>query len=159
TPAFAGWIATVRDAGALGVAIFLAVSVVLSVALVPGMITTLVAGVLYGVWGGFAVSWLAAVISAAISFAIGRDLRRARVAHWLEGKPRVDALDRAIEQAGMRVVILSRLSPLLPFQLLNYALPLTRVSWRDFVLGSAVGMIPLTFATAYAGAMMGSITR
>src|SRR5688500_5561723 len=116
-----------------GAALFGAVYVVAVVAMVPGSILTLAAGCLYGPLWGTALISPASVLGATLAFLLGRSVAR----RWVEGKlrdrPRFQAVDRAVQGGGFRVVLLLRLSPLLPFNLLNYALGLTGVRLWKYV--------------------------
>jgi uncharacterized membrane protein YdjX (TVP38/TMEM64 family) len=76
------------------------------------------------------------------------------VAKRVESNPRFAAIDAAVGRKGFRLVTLLRLSPLLPFSPLNYALGLTRVRLRDYVLGSFVGMLPGTLLYVYLGSIV-----
>jgi uncharacterized membrane protein YdjX (TVP38/TMEM64 family) len=97
------------------------------------------------------------VAGASAAFVAGRTLLRTVVARRLETRPRFAALDQAVGRYGLRLVALARLSPLLPFNLLNYAFGLTQVRTRDYVIGSWLGMLPGTAAYCYLGAAAGSL--
>ena len=146
-------VATVREAGAPGAALYGAVYAVATVLWIPGSLLTMAAGFLYGLTGGTLVVLPSAVLGATLAFLVARfvarDWVRARVAHH----PRMAAVHAAVGEHGLSMVLLLRLSPLFPFVLLNYALGLTDVKLRDYVLASAVGMIPGTFLFVYLGTL------
>lgn len=145
-----GWI---RSAGAAGVVVFAVVYVAAAVFMLPGSVLTLMAGFAFGpVWGTVLVSPVS-VLAATLAFQLGRTVARERVASRAGGDLRFSAIDRAIGDQGFRVVALLRLSPVLPFNLLNYALGLTRVSLRDYVLASWIGMLPGTVLYVYLGSI------
>lgn len=147
----------IRSAGAVGVIAYAVVYVLAAVFLLPGSVLTLGAGLAYGpVWGTLLVSPVS-VVAATLAFAIGRTVARDRVAARMSGDPRFVAIDTAIGEEGFKVVALLRLSPVLPFNLLNYALGLTRVSTRDFVLASFIGMLPGTLMYVYLGSLATAI--
>ena len=100
---------------------------------------------------------LASVIGASFAFLIGRYLARNWVAKKTEGSPRFRAIDEAIGKEGAKVVFLLRLSPIFPYNLLNYALGLTRVSFGRYLLASWIGMFPGTLMYVYLGSLAGSI--
>ncbi|GIW40771.1 MAG: hypothetical protein KatS3mg076_1348 [Candidatus Binatia bacterium] len=152
-------VAWVRGAGSTGIAVFVAAYVLATVALLPGSVLTLGAGFVYGVVLGTAIVWVASNLGAALAFALGRTLARDWVAARVEGNPRFAAIDRAVGREGFKIVLLARLSPIFPFNLLNYAFGLTRVSARDYVLGSLVGMIPGTLMYVYLGSLVTSLTE
>ena len=145
--------ASIRDAGPIGVALFVAAYIVSTVALVPGSLLTLAAGFAYGPLWGLAVVSPASVAGAAVSFLLGRTVLRQRVASRLEAMPRARAIDRAVGRDGFRLVLLLRLSPLMPFSLLNYALSLSSVSFGRYVAASFLGMLPGTFLYVYLGSL------
>jgi pyruvate/2-oxoglutarate dehydrogenase complex dihydrolipoamide dehydrogenase (E3) component/uncharacterized membrane protein YdjX (TVP38/TMEM64 family) len=151
---FVGW---VRGAGVAGMALFLVAYVVACVLLLPGLILTLGAGFAYGVALGVPLVWLSANLGAAVAFLLGRTLARDRIAARVAGNAKFDAIDRAVGREGLKIVLLTRLSPAFPFNLLNYAYGLTRVSFRDYVVGSLVGMIPGTAMYVYLGSLITSV--
>ncbi len=134
-------------AGAAFVALY-AVAVVL---LVPGSVLTLAAGAIFGVVAGTAYAWLGAALGSLAAFAIARAAGRAPVERVLGRSASLGALDRAVAEEGLKVVLLLRLSPVIPFSALNYALGLTRVRARDVALG-AFGMLPGTLLYVAYGA-------
>lgn len=139
--------------GAWGPALFIVAYVAATVLLVPGSALTLGAGALFGVvWGSIYVS-IASVLGATAAFLVGRHLARDWVARKIEGKPSFGAIDRAVAEEGWKIVLLTRLSPVFPFTLLNYAFGLTRVRVRDYVLASWIGMMPGTVLYVYLGSL------
>jgi len=141
----------VQNQGAWGAVWFGLIYVLCTVLFVPGSILTLGAGAIYGpVWGTIVIS-LASTTGAACAFLVGRYFARDQVQAWLQSKPRFAALDGAIARKGGRIVFLLRLSPVFPFNLLNYALGLTGVRFWSYVLASWVGMMPGTIAFVLVG--------
>ena len=119
----------------------------------PGSLITLAAGTLFGVVVGTAVVSLSSVTGASLAFWLGRTLARGLVEKPLAGNPRFRALDQAVAAGGFKIVLLTRLSPLFPFTLLNYAFGLTKVRFRDYVLASWIGMLPGTVMYVYLGSV------
>jgi uncharacterized membrane protein YdjX (TVP38/TMEM64 family) len=152
-PRFAQW---VDGLGAWGPAVFAAGYAVAVVAFVPGSVLTLAAGAIFGLVEGTLVVLCGATLGATAAFAVARYAARAVVARRIEGDRRFAAIDRAIEREGRRIVFLLRLSPIFPFNLLNYALGLTRVRLVDYVLAS-VGMLPGTLVYVYSGKLAGEL--
>ena len=142
-----------RTLGPWGVAVFIAVYIVAAVLFVPASALTLAAGALFGVVRGILYVWIAATLAAAAAFLIGRYLAREWVARKIEGNPAFAAIDRAMAEEGWKIVLLTRLSPAFPFALLNYAFGLTRVSLRQYVLASCLGMLPGTILYVYLGSL------
>lgn len=147
-------IAAVHDLGALGVALYALAYVASTVAFVPATLLTLGAGLVWGPLWGVAVVSPVSVAAATTAFLLGRHVLRDRVAARLARSPRLAALDTAIAQRGPVVVLLLRLSPIIPFGALNYALSLTGVRLLHFVLASWVGMLPATFLYVYLGSTL-----
>ena len=133
-----------RTAGMEGAIAFAMVYVAGSVLLLPASSLTLLAGLVYGpIWGTLLV-WPTATLASAVAFAVARYFGRSWVTGLLENHPKLDAIDQALQDREVEIVGLLRLSPLVPFNLLNYALGLSRVSFPKYVLASALGMLPGT---------------
>lgn len=143
-------IAGVTGLGAWGPIAYVALYAAAAVAFVPGSVLTVAAGALFGLWPGVVYALTGATLGATAAFAVARWIGRGWVERRVARDPRVAALDRAIAARGRTVVLLLRLSPVVPFTLLNYALGLTRVRFRDYLAGS-VGMVPAAFAYVYSG--------
>jgi uncharacterized membrane protein YdjX (TVP38/TMEM64 family) len=141
----------VRQAGALGVALFGAIYLIAPLLLLPASVLTLGAGFLYGPLRGTLLISPLSVAAASIAFLLGRTLARGIVERRIAGDARFSAIDRAVGESGFRIVLLLRLSPVIPFNLLNYALGLTRVRFGTFLLASFIGMLPGTFLYVYLG--------
>src|SRR5205085_3519138 len=116
TAALFEWLA---HAGPAGVVLYAAVFAVAAVCLVPGSILTVGAGVAYGLVWGTLIALTASAVAATSAFLVGRTIARRRVAAWATSDPRFAALDAAIGDHGLKLVILVRLSPLIPFNVLN----------------------------------------
>jgi uncharacterized membrane protein YdjX (TVP38/TMEM64 family) len=106
---------------------------------------------------GTLVVSLASTLGASLAFLIARYLLRARVERWLEGRERLSAIDRAVEQQGWRVVALTRLSPVFPFNVQNYFYGLTGVGFWRYALTSWVAMLPGTVLYVYLGVAGGQV--
>ncbi len=154
--------AALRGIGNLGVwgpAAFMALYVMACVAFTPGSLLTLGAGALFGVlWGTIYVS-IASVAGASLAFLIGRYLAKGWVARKMESNPKLKRLSKAVAKEGWKLVLLTRLSPIFPFNILNYAFGLTEVSVRDFVLASWLGMLPGTILYVYLGSLAKDLTQ
>jgi uncharacterized membrane protein YdjX (TVP38/TMEM64 family) len=123
----------------------------------PGSAVTLVAGFLWGTAGGSVVASLGATLGAAAAFLISRLLLRGWIERRLAGHPAVSAVDRAIGSEGFRIVLLVRLCSLLPYDLMSYALGLTKVSLRRYLLGTWLGRLPEIVLWAYIGSTAKSL--
>jgi uncharacterized membrane protein YdjX (TVP38/TMEM64 family) len=154
-PTFAEW---VNALGPWGPLVFVAGYAVATVAFVPGSLLTLGAGALFGLVRGTAIVLAGATIGASAAFLLARTLARAPVERRLARDQRFAAIDRAIGREGRRIVLLLRLSPLFPFNLLNYALGLTRVRFVDYLVAS-IGMLPGIVLYVYYGKVAGDVAR
>lgn len=152
---FAAW---VEGLGAWGPVVFIAGYIVACVAFVPGAVLTLAAGVLFGLARGVLYVFIAATLGSAAAFLVSRYLARAAVERQLAGNARFAVIDRAIAGQGLKIVLLLRLSPVFPFNLLNYGLGLTRVRFVDYLIAS-IGMLPGTVLYVYYGTAIGSIAQ
>jgi uncharacterized membrane protein YdjX (TVP38/TMEM64 family) len=124
----------------------------------PGLPLTLGAGFLYGAVIGTLVVSPASVVGASLAFLIARYFARDWVTRRLKKYPQAAAIDRAIEKNGFKAVVLLRLQPVLPFNILNYALGLTSIRLRDYMLASWIGMFPATVLYVYLGSVMNDIS-
>ncbi|MEG4344264.1 TVP38/TMEM64 family protein [Microcoleus sp. A003_D6] len=146
----------IEDLGWWGPVAFVATYNLATVLFVPGSVLTLGGGAIFGLWWGSVYVFAASTLGAVFAFAIGRYLCRDRVVKYMETYPKFKTLDRAVSQQGLKIVFLTRLCPLFPFNLLNYALGITQVSLKDYVLGSS-GMIPGIVMYVYSGSLVGNI--
>ena len=143
----------VGQLGPWGAVIFIAIYVVATVLFVPGSVLTLGAGAVFGVvWGSIYVS-IAATLGATCAFLVGRYFARDAIARKIEGNERFAAIDKAVANEGWKIVGLTRLSPVFPFTLLNYAFGITRVKLGHYVLASWIGMMPGTVMYVYLGSL------
>ncbi|BCL37747.1 TVP38/TMEM64 family protein [Nostoc sp. MS1] len=142
--------------GSVGAIAFIALYIIATVAFLPGSILTLGSGVVFGVvWGSIYV-FVGATIGATAAFLVGRYLARGWVAKKIADNNKFAAIDQAVSKEGLKIVLLTRLSPVFPFNLLNYAFGITGVSLKDYVIGS-VGMIPGTIMYVYIGSLAGNL--
>lgn len=149
----------VRGVGAWGPFLLAIAYVIATVCFVPGSLMTLGAGFLFGVVLGAVTVSLASVAGASAAFWLSRTIARGWVERRFASDRRFEALDRAIEQAGFKIVVLVRLSPVIPFTAINYVLGLTKISYRDFLLASWIGMLPGTILYAYLGSTFQSLAE
>ena len=124
-----------------------------TVLFVPGSIVSMGGGALFGVFWGSIYVFIASTLGATSAFMIGRYLSRHWVAKQLESHPKFKAIDEAVAKEGFKIVFLTRLSPVFPFNLLNYAFGVTQVSLKDYFLGS-FGMIPGSVMYVYFGSLV-----
>jgi uncharacterized membrane protein YdjX (TVP38/TMEM64 family) len=142
------WLA---GAGSAGWVVFLGIYTIAAVLLVPGSFLTMAAGAVFGVVHGIAIGLAGAMLGSTAAFLLARLYLRSHVASWAESSPTLSALDAALGREGGRIVLLARLSPLLPYNLLNYLFGITRVRFATYLAASLVGMLPGTAFYAYFG--------
>lgn len=117
----------------------------------PGSLITLGAGVLFGPLLGTVVVMIGANLGANAAFLVGRTLGREWVASRVAASPRFSAIYEAVAREGFKITLLLRLSPIFPFNFLNYSLGLTEVSFSNYALASLIGMFPGTLMYVYLG--------
>src|SRR5918992_1403981 len=137
----ASFLEWVQGIGPWGAVLFAAAYVPAAVLLVPGSLLTLGAGFVFGVVKGTAIVSLGSTAGATAAFLVGRSIARDWVARRFAGRPKMAAIARAVETEGFKIVLLTRLSPVLPFNLLNYAFGLTAVPLKKFIIASWIGML------------------
>jgi uncharacterized membrane protein YdjX (TVP38/TMEM64 family) len=142
--------------GTLAPLLFILGYAVATVAFLPGSILTLAAGAVFGIVQGVAYVFAGAVLGSTAAFLVGRYLARDWVESRIGGDARFLAMDRSIGRQGLKLVTLLRLTPVMPYNLLNYALGLTRVRLSHYVLGG-FGMLPGTMLYVYSGRVAGDI--
>ena len=144
--------------GAWGPVLFIGIYILAAITLAPAFILTFSGGAVFGLWRGTMLTYIGALLGASAVYALAAPLARTRVLRWLDRDPRVAATRRAVVKDSAWIMFLLRLSPLVPYNLLNYALALSGVSFRDYLLAS-VGMIPAIIMYSYYGKIAGDVTR
>jgi uncharacterized membrane protein YdjX (TVP38/TMEM64 family) len=150
------WIAQL---GPLAPVAFIGAYIVGTVFFVPGAILTIGAGALFGLAYGIVYVSVGATLGATGAFLLGRYVAREWVARRLQGNQKFEAIDRAVAREGWKIVGLARLSPVFPFNLLNYAFGLTDIPLKDYFLASWVGMLPGIAMYVYIGTLAGDLAR
>lgn len=144
---------SIAGLGIWGLIIFALIYILACIFFLPGSVLTLGAGALFGVAKGSILVSISSTLGATAAFLVGRYFARDWVAKKIEGNSKFTAIDQAVAKEGWKIVGLVRLSPVFPFSLLNYAFGLTRVSLRDYVLASWIGMMPGTVMYVYIGSL------
>lgn len=146
----------VESLGALGPIAYIIIFNLATLLFIPGSLLTLKGGCLFGVFWGTIYVLIAATIGATLAFLIGRYLSRDWVYRQMDKHPKFKAINLAVAKEGWKIVLLTRLSPVFPFNLLNYAFGVTQVSLKDYILGS-FGIIPGTVMYVYIGSLAGNL--
>ena len=126
--------------------------------LLPGVWASRLAGALYGTWWGSLIVFVGACLGAEAAFLLGRTWLRDWAMRRLEALPKLQAVEQAVSREGLKLVLLTRLSPAFPFSLLNLAYGLSEVSLRDYTIG-LIGIIPGTILFCGLGALAGDVAR
>lgn len=126
-----------------------------ALAALPVAALTILAGYSYGIGWGMAVVVPVALLGSLAGFGVGRTLLRGRIEQRLRRDRRFAAIDRAIGEEGFRITLLVRLSPILPFGVLNYALSATSVRPAAYAAATVLGTLPGTLLYVYLGSMAG----
>jgi len=147
-----GW---VEGLGALGPLAFIVGYALAVVSFVPGLPMTILSGLLFGpVWGTLYAS-IASTLGACGAFLIARYAARGLVERRVATSPALVRLDRAAAHHGFRLVLITRLVPVFPFNLQNYAYGVTGIGFGAYALTSWLGMLPATVAFTLAGGALG----
>jgi uncharacterized membrane protein YdjX (TVP38/TMEM64 family) len=152
-----GYVQYIQQLGWLGPLAFAVLYTALAAALIPGSFMTMIAGFVWGPVYGLAIASPSSMIASSATFALSRTVLRGWAERKIRRNPGFAKLDHAVGKSGFKVVALTRLSPLLPYTFLNYALGLTKVRFRDYFFGSLIGMFPATVLYAYIGSAARSI--
>ena len=143
----------IEGLGIIAPIVFIIAYIIITVAFLPASVVTLGAGAVFGVVQGSIYVFIGAMLGATAAFLVGRFVARDWIAKKVEGNKFFSSLDNAIADEGLKLIFLIRLSPAFPFNLLNYALGLTKVSLPDYVLGTT-GIIPGTIMYVYLGSLI-----
>ena len=142
----------------LGALIFIPLYAIWVTLLLPGVWASMLAGVLYGTWLGSCLVFIGGSLGALVVFLLARSFFRDRGMRRLEQLPKLQAVERAVSKEGLKLVLLTRLSPAFPFSLLNLAYGLSEVSLRDYSIG-LIGILPGTVLFCALGALAGDVAR
>jgi uncharacterized membrane protein YdjX (TVP38/TMEM64 family) len=152
----AGVVSQLSSLGPWGPVLFVVLYVVASLTMAPAFILTFAAGAVWGLWLGSLYVYLGAFFGASAVHLLAGPFLRSHVTRWLDREPRVAAVRRAVAGQGVWVMFLLRLSPLIPFVQLNYALVVSGVRYRDYILAT-IGMWPTIIMYVYYGKVAGDV--
>jgi len=152
---FSQWI---ESLGIWGGVVFIAVYALGTLVLAPGALFTLAAGLVFGLAWGFPIVMIGATLGAGLAFLVARYLLRERVKGALHKRPKFKAVDEAVREDGWKIVLLLRLSPLVPFNLQNYFFGITEIKFWQYIAATFAGIIPGVVLYLYLGAIGGALT-
>ncbi len=150
------WLPLLRSS--LGVILFVPLYAIWVTLLLPGVWASMLAGALYGTWLGSFLVFVGACLGAEAAFLLGRYWLRDWARRRLAAVPKLQAVEQAVSREGLKLVLLTRLSPVFPFSLLNLAYGLSEVSLRDYSIG-LIGILPGTILFCGLGALAGDVAR
>ncbi len=148
----------VRTSGLVGIALYLGVCAIAGVLVLPFWIPGVVAGFIFGFPNGTLFGFLGSLVAVATAFVSSRLVLRERVARRLANNERWKRIEQAVRQQPRKLVFLLRALPILPQNLLGYALATTPVSFVDYMLGT-LGLLPLVLAYGYLGSLAKNVNE
>jgi uncharacterized membrane protein YdjX (TVP38/TMEM64 family) len=148
-----------QEIGPWGAVVLAAAYVPAAVLFIPGSLLTIGAGFLFGPVRGTIVVSLGSTAGAVAAFLVARRVAAAWVTRRVAARPTLAAVVRAVEKAPFRIILLTRLSPVFPYTVLNYALGLTTVPLRTYILASWIGMLPGTIMYVLLGSAASSLAE
>ncbi|KAH8947537.1 hypothetical protein BDL97_11G047300 [Sphagnum fallax] len=140
-----------KDVGPWGPLILALAYIPCTVLAIPASILTLGGGYLFGLTVGFASDSIGSTLGATAAFLVGRTVGRSYVTSKLKDYPQFRAIAIAVRKSGFKIVLLLRLVPLLPFNVMNYLLSVTPISTTNYIFASWIGMMPVTLTFVYVG--------
>lgn len=143
----------IRPMGVWAPVVFVLFYIVACVAFVPASVLTLGAGALFGVVQGSICVSIGATLGATASFLVGRHFARDWVTNRIAGHPIFAAIERAVAESGLKIVLLTRLCPVFPFFMMNYGYGLTRVALSRYVFATWIGILPSSTLLVYVGSL------
>ena len=154
-----GWMEFIRGEGYWGWVLFCALYALCCLLFMPGSLLAIAAGAVFGFWIGLLLVLIGNGAGSVLSLLIARFLLH----DWLEKKlnnyPRLQVIQKAVEQEDWKLVLLTRLSPVMPSSLINYSLGLTNISASRFLFATEAGAIPSIALYVYAGTLIGNLAR
>ncbi len=130
-----------QNMGGFGVLLFIVMYIVVVQFFIPITPFTLAAGALYG-WWGILIAYSGAVSAALVGFLLARTSLRQKIQKFCEKRPLAKAIDNVLEKGGFRLVLLVRLSGILPFTVQNYCFGLSKVEGRSYFFATLIGLVP-----------------
>ena len=158
-PLFLRLLEAIAQLGPFGPVLFVAVYVLACVLMLPPTILSLGAGAIFGMVLGTAAVSIGATLGATGAFLVGRLLARRGMTRWITRHPKFQRIDEAVGREGWKIVLLTRLTPLFPFNLLNVAFGLTKVRLGAYVFASWIGLLPGIVLCVYVGHLAGSLAK
>ena len=144
------------DSG-LGIFFFAVIYVLIVLLILPASWLSIAAGYLYGIYFGSVIVFISAFIGASISFFISKRFLSKKVLDMINKYPKLSLLENIIQRGGLKLIVLTRLSPLFPFSILNYFYGLNNITYKDFSI-SLMCIIPGTFLYCSVGSLLNDLS-
>ncbi|HEY5704268.1 MAG TPA: TVP38/TMEM64 family protein [Terrimicrobiaceae bacterium] len=149
----------IEQSGWIGVLWFVVLYTLTCVFFLPGSVLTIGAGAVYGFWFSTGLVTISSTVGAVVNFLTSRYLARNWMLRKLGHNAKFRALEKAVSAEGWRMILISRMSPIVPHSLVSYAAGLIRISFWRFTLASFIGFLPPSAAYTYVGAVVGKALR
>ena len=140
----------------LGILFFVIIYIFIVLLILPASWLSIAAGYLYGTYLGSVIVFISAFIGASISFIIAKRFFSKKVLDMINKFPKLALLENIIQKGGLKLIILTRLSPLFPFSILNYFYGLNKITYKDFSI-SLICIIPGTFLYCSVGSLLNDL--
>ena len=144
------------DSG-LGIFFFVVIYIFIVLLILPASWLSIAAGYLYGTYLGSLIVFISAFIGASISFFISKRFLSKKVLDMINKYPKLSLLENIIQKGGLKLIVLTRLSPLFPFSILNYFYGLNNITYKDFSI-SLICIIPGTFLYCSVGSLLNDLS-
>ena len=144
------------DSG-LGIFFFVVIYIFIVILILPASWLSIAAGYLYGTYLGSVIVFISAFIGASISFFISKRFLSKKVLDMINKYPKLSLLENIIQKGGLKLIVLTRLSPLFPFSILNYFYGLNNITYKDFSI-SLICIIPGTFLYCSVGSLLNDLS-
>ncbi|HEX4140845.1 MAG TPA: TVP38/TMEM64 family protein [Candidatus Methylacidiphilales bacterium] len=149
----------IHDSGPWGWALFIGLYALCCLLFVPGSILTIAGGAVYGFFGGAALVLAGNGLGSVLCLLVTRFFLRDWMARKIAANPRLRAIEKAMKSHDWKLVFLTRLSPVMPFSLINYSLGVTSISAWRFLGATELGAVPATLVYVYIGTLIGNLAR
>ena len=144
------------DSG-VGIFFFVVIYIFIVLLILPASWLSIAAGYLYGTYLGSLIVFISAFIGASISFFISKRFLSKKVLDIINRYPKLSLLENIIQKGGLKLIVLTRLSPLFPFSILNYFYGLNNITYKDFSI-SLICIIPGTFLYCSVGSLLNDLS-
>jgi uncharacterized membrane protein YdjX (TVP38/TMEM64 family) len=158
-PILLHWMQQIQSAGWLGWLMFIALYAVCCLFFIPASVLTFAAGAEWGFWGGTALVLAGNGLGSLLCLLLARYLFHDAASRLLKRHKKWNAAVDAVQHDGWKIVFWTRLSPVMPFSLINYSLGLTKISAWRFLLATELGSVPAIAAYVYFGTLAGNLAK